>query len=153
AAAVALVTERAAIAGLALNAMGAALVFVDELEEVVSATEAAVIGASDAATSGDVAYVLYTSGSTGRPKGVQVTHRSLLNFLLSMSRAPGMTSTDVLLAITSPSFDIAGLELFLPLVVGGRVIIAGREITADGPTLRELLKSAGVSLMQATPST
>ena len=80
-------------------------------------------------SSADLAYIIYTSGSTGRPKGVEVTHRSFVNLLLSMARAPGLDSTDVLLALTTIAFDIAGLELMLPLAVGARVVIASREMT------------------------
>ncbi len=66
------------------------------------------------------AYVIYTSGSTGRPKGVEIEHRALTNFLWSMAQEPGLNETDVLLAVTTLSFDIAGLELFLPLITGAR---------------------------------
>ena len=83
-------------------------------------------------TSRDPAYVVYTSGSTGNPKGVQIPHRALVNFLCAMRRDPGLTATDTLLAITSLSFDIAGLELWLPLIVGARVVIANRDSTLDG---------------------
>ncbi len=90
----------------------------------------------------DIAYVLYTSGSTGRPKGVQIPHRALVNFLKSMEREPGITPEDSLLAVTSLSFDIAGLELLLPLIVGARVTIASGEVAADGIRLANL--SAGL---------
>src|SRR5207302_9919396 len=79
----------------------------------------------------NLAYVLYTSGSTGKPKGVEIPHSALVNFLLSMQRAPGFTATDTILAVTTLSFDIAGLELFLPLISGGRVVIASRDDTLD----------------------
>src|SRR5689334_1022205 len=100
---------------------------------------------------GDLAYVIFTSGSTGRPKGVQVPQRALVSFLLSMSREPGLAADDVLLAVTTLSFDIAGLELLLPLAVGARVEIASREDAADGLRLRRLL--AGATVLQATPAT
>ena len=100
-----------------------------------------------------LAYVIYTSGSTGRPKGVEVTHGGLLNFLLSMARTPGLASTDRLLALTSLSFDIAGLELFLPLLVGAAVEIAPAEAALDGALLGGLLARPGTTAMQATPST
>ncbi len=98
-----------------------------------------------------LAYVLYTSGSTGRPKGVQIPHGALVNFLESMRERPGLAAGDRLLAVTSLSFDIAGLELFLPLLAGARVEIASRELAADGPRLLSRLGEATV--LQATPST
>jgi amino acid adenylation domain-containing protein len=101
----------------------------------------------------NVAYVIYTSGSTGRPKGVQIEHRSLVNFLCSMRRQPGMKASDVLVAVTTVSFDIAGLELFLPLLVGGRLVVASREATVDGRLLMQLLKHSSATIMQATPTT
>src|SRR5690606_22405696 len=82
-----------------------------------------------------LAYLLYTSGSTGKPKGVQVDHGNLANFLLSMKKKPGMTSDDRMLAITTVSFDIAGLELFLPLICGAVVVLATRDTARDGATL------------------
>ncbi len=96
---------------------------------------------------------MYTSGSTGRPKGVEIGHRSLVNFLSSMQREPGISASDRLLAVTTFSFDIAGLELYLPLVSGARVVIAPRAAVADGHALSGMLKEAGITLMQATPAT
>ncbi|GAB3941626.1 hypothetical protein GCM10029976_061270 [Kribbella albertanoniae] len=101
----------------------------------------------------DLAYVIYTSGSTGRPKGVQVTHRGLTNFLCSMADAPGFTAADKCLAITTICFDIAGLELFLPLITGGTVEIAPAGVVGDGPALRDLLDASGATVLQATPVT
>jgi len=101
----------------------------------------------------NLAYVIYTSGSTGRPKGVQLEHRSVVNFLCSMQREPGMTANDVLVAVTTLSFDIAGLELYLPLLVGGRLVVASREATFDGRLLKQLLDQTGATMMQATPTT
>lgn len=101
----------------------------------------------------DIAYVIYTSGSTGTPKGVEIPHRALSNFLQSMRETPGMTSGDVLLAVTTLSFDIAGLELLLPLIVGGHVFIATREQGVDAASLAPLLQSTGATIMQATPAT
>ena len=103
-------------------------------------------------SSENLAYVLYTSGSTGKPKGVEISHQGLVNFLCSMQREPGLGSQDVLLAVTTLSFDIAGLELFLPLMVGGRVVIADSESTRDGVKLKELFEKSGASVMQATPA-
>ena len=109
--------------------------------------------ASRGSTPEATAYVIYTSGSTGKPKGVCIPHRALVSFLTTMAVAPGFDATDRLLAVTSLSFDIAGLELFLPLAAGGRVVIAGREATTDGVELGRLLESEGITVMQATPST
>lgn len=105
------------------------------------------------ATSDNLAYVIYTSGSTGRPKGVQILHRALVNFLLSMRQQPGLSEEDILLAVTTLSFDIAALELFLPLIVGARIIMAGRDVVANGAALVELLESSRATVMQATPVT
>ena len=100
-----------------------------------------------------LAYVMYTSGSTGRPKGVHVQHGSLVNFLQSMQDAPGFTNRDVLVAVTTISFDISGLELFLPLISGGRVVIASRDAARDMNLLPTLLERSGATVLQATPST
>jgi len=101
----------------------------------------------------DDAYIIFTSGSTGRPKGVAVGHRALTNFLSSMAREPGMSEEDKLLAVTTVSFDIAALELFLPLWCGGSLTVASREEAADGERLAALLKDSGATVMQATPVT
>src|SRR5713226_1548702 len=101
----------------------------------------------------NLAYVLYTSGSTGEPKGVQIEHRSVVNFLESMRRAPGINSDDVLLAVTTLSFDIAALELLLPLATGARVVLASRETASDADDLVRLLEDSGATVMQATPAT
>jgi amino acid adenylation domain-containing protein len=99
------------------------------------------------------AYVLYTSGSTGKPKGVEIPHSAIVNFLLSMQREPGFSAHDILLAVTTLSFDIAGLELYLPLISGGRVMVASREVTHDPMRLLELVEESGCTVMQATPAT
>lgn len=101
----------------------------------------------------NLAYVIYTSGSTGRPKGVAIEHRSLTNFLYSMAQEPGLAQTDVLLAVTTLSFDIAGLELLLPLVQGARVELVSRETALDGVALSRALRDAQATVMQATPAT
>ncbi|HSK75700.1 MAG TPA: non-ribosomal peptide synthase/polyketide synthase [Thermoanaerobaculia bacterium] len=100
-----------------------------------------------------LAYVLYTSGSTGRPKGVAVPHGAVVNFLASMRRRPGLPAGETLLAVTTLSFDIAVLELLLPLTVGARVALAGRDTALDGVRLARALKEAGAGAMQATPAT
>ncbi len=104
-------------------------------------------------TTHHLAYVIYTSGSTGKPKGVQLEHRSVANFLESMRHEPGMNADDVLLAVTTLSFDIAGLEIYLPLTIGARVVIASREETIDGRLLLDRMQQCGATVMQATPAT
>lgn len=99
------------------------------------------------------AYVIFTSGSTGRPKGVVVGHRALANFMASMAGDPGMSEDDTLLAVTTVSFDIAALELFLPLWCGARVAIASRDETTDGERLSALMTATMPTIMQATPMT
>lgn len=99
------------------------------------------------------AYVLYTSGSTGRPKGVEISQRNLVNFLHSMARRPGCTAADRLLAVTTVSFDIAALELFLPLLCGASVEIVPSDVCRDGLRLKERLEASPATLMQATPAT
>ena len=101
----------------------------------------------------DLAYIIYTSGSTGKPKGVEVRHLSLVNFLSSMQEQPGMDSGDRLLAVTTFSFDIAGLELYLPLVCGAQLVLAIRDDVTDGTRLIRLLRDHAITMMQATPVT
>ncbi|TGB15128.1 amino acid adenylation domain-containing protein [Streptomyces sp. MZ04] len=100
-----------------------------------------------------LAYVIYTSGSTGRPKGVRVGHRALVNFLCSMAGSPGCTADDRLLAVTTVCFDIAGLELFLPLISGGSTELVPERTATDGFALRKRIRVSRPTLMQATPAT
>jgi amino acid adenylation domain-containing protein/thioester reductase-like protein len=104
-------------------------------------------------TSRNLAYVIYTSGSTGAPKGVMVEHESVVNFLSSMRTQPGIEGSDTLLAVTTLSFDIAGLEIFLPLLHGAKVVLATREAAQDAQRLLRMLDEHAVTLMQATPAT
>ncbi|MFK7730997.1 MAG: amino acid adenylation domain-containing protein [Pseudomonadales bacterium] len=101
----------------------------------------------------DLAYVIFTSGSTGNPKGVQVPHSAVVNFLQSMAETPGLDADDVLLAITTLSFDISVLELFLPLVVGGTTVLANATDASEGTRLSQLMSEHSVTVMQATPGT
>ena len=98
------------------------------------------------------AYVIYTSGSTGTPKGVVVPHSALGNFLAAMQRQFPLDHDDRLLAVTTMGFDIAGLEIFLPLLVGATVVIAARETVQDPPALLRLIHSSGATILQATPT-
>ena len=138
------VTQRA-LAPL-LPAGGPALVLLEEarLNEVAPPARVA---------AGETAYVIYTSGSTGRPKGVRLPHVAVVNFLLSMQERPGITAADRLCAVTTLSFDIAVLELLLPLTVGARIEIADPATAADGMELARLLDSSQASMLQATPAT
>lgn len=101
----------------------------------------------------DLAYVIYTSGSTGMPKGVQIEHRSVVNFLASMHREPGIREDDRFVAVTTLSFDIAGLELHGPLTAGATVVLASRDTARDGIRLIELLEECEATILQATPAT
>jgi polyketide synthase PksJ len=101
----------------------------------------------------NLAYLIYTSGSTGKPKGVQLEQKSLINFLLSMKNKTGLSEQDSLLAVTTLSFDIAGLELYMPLISGARLVIAQRDDVVDGKRLIQLLDQQNISIVQATPAT
>ncbi|RDZ27243.1 non-ribosomal peptide synthetase [Lysobacter silvisoli] len=98
------------------------------------------------------AYVLYTSGSTGLPKGVEVSHRNLDNLLEAMRRQLSPHAGDRFLAVTTAVFDVAALELFLPLVVGAQTVIAAADVVRDPPRLAELIREHRIGYVQATPS-
>ncbi|HZU09237.1 MAG TPA: amino acid adenylation domain-containing protein [Pseudacidobacterium sp.] len=108
--------------------------------------------AADLSSPDDVVYVLYTSGSTGKPKGVEVTHRNLWNFLEGMQVELKPKASDRFLAITTLIFDIAGLELYLPLTVGACVVMGSSDALRNPPVLARLVQRSGVTHMQATPS-
>ena len=150
------------VAGVIVDESGARVLAADDLAPTVSrihlARDAATIaGESDtklaAARAADAsAYVIFTSGSTGVPKGVDVSQRSVVNLLTTMAQRPGFSADDVMLAITTVAFDIAALELFLPLVTGGTVVIADSQELANGERLQARLVTCGATVMQATPS-
>ncbi|MCX4830317.1 amino acid adenylation domain-containing protein [Streptomyces sp. NBC_01016] len=125
-------------------------------EELLAGTDLSAYGFTDPAAVGvpgsHTAYVIYTSGSTGRPKGVTVTHAALVNFLTAMQDRFAITEYDRLAAVTTVGFDIAGLELFLPLLHGAQVVLAPREVVRDPAALAHLIDDSGATLVQATPS-
>jgi len=102
---------------------------------------------------GNLAYVIYTSGSTGKPKGVQVTHNSVTNFFNSLEIRPGISENDTMVSVTTFSFDISVLELFLPLINGGKVVLVDHETASNGYHLIEILDKYEATMMQATPAT
>jgi amino acid adenylation domain-containing protein len=116
-------------------------------------TEAAAQIAVDRSTSRNLAYVLYTSGSTGNPKGVEVPHSAVVNFLSSIREAPGMNAHDTLLSVTTISFDILGLEIWLPLTTGAKVVLVPQEVVMDGKQLARAMAGCSATVMQATPAT
>ncbi|MFE3502642.1 amino acid adenylation domain-containing protein [Kitasatospora sp. NPDC059160] len=100
----------------------------------------------------DLAYLIYTSGSTGLPKGVMVRHAGVVNFLADMVERFALGPEDRFFAITTVSFDIAVLEIFGPLVSGGTVVLAGRELVHDPRRLAEAVRGSAATLLQSTPS-
>jgi amino acid adenylation domain-containing protein len=128
------------------------LAFLEDLAEPIAAADASRLSAVPI-DEGLPAYVIYTSGSTGRPKGVEVSRRSLANFVSSMQQTPGMSPEDRVLAVTTVAFDIAGLELYVPLATGACVHVASSEVVADGQGLARLMDQLGITFMQATPAT
>lgn len=102
---------------------------------------------------GELAYVIFTSGSTGRPKGVEVLNHGLSAFMAAMAEEPGISSADRLLSVTTVSFDIAALEIFLPLITGATLYIARREDAMNGQALQRLLADNAITFFQATPAT
>jgi amino acid adenylation domain-containing protein len=122
-------------------------VLIDQLDEVLLQTQE-----TDEHTYGDSAYIIYTSGSTGNPKGVEVGQRSVVNFLTSMMREPGIRQNDVLFAVTTYSFDISILEVFLPLVAGATVYMTSNEILSDPAKILKQVQAVRPTILQATPS-
>jgi len=104
-------------------------------------------------TGADLAYVLYTSGSTGKPKGVQIAHHSLVNLMLSYQKTPGITSADKVLAVATISFDIAGVDIYLPLSSGAELVLADALTAKDGRALLDIVRNDGITILQATPYT
>ncbi len=127
------------------------VLFIDECAKQIQLQSTRPVESEFAAN--DTAYVIYTSGSTGKPKGVNVPHGPVVNFLFSMQQTPGFRESDRIMAVTTLSFDIAVLELYLPLVSGGQVIIADAETASDGFKLSQAIVENKISFLQATPAT
>jgi amino acid adenylation domain-containing protein len=143
------VLSHSELAGAALDAP--VTVLLDREDDRIARQETTDLGVPLAL--GDLAYVIYTSGTTGRPKGVEVEHGSLANFIAAMALGPAVGPEDVVLFASALSFDISVLEIFHTLVHGARLVVADRETMLDGVRLAELIRTAGVTLMQATPIT
>ncbi|SFQ82218.1 amino acid adenylation domain-containing protein [Amycolatopsis rubida] len=137
------------LAGL-LEGTGCSAVLLDRDAAAIAARPAD--GPAPRPDAGELAYVIYTSGSTGRPKGVQIGHGALANFLLSMRERPGLAPGAAVLALTTVSFDISALELYLPLLAGGQVIVATAEECVDPQRQAALIERTAPSVVQATPS-
>jgi len=146
-----LVTERAI--GDRFSSGQARVVVLDEDGDESDPGEEQLGDRTDDIRSSNLAYILFTSGSTGVPKGVAVEHRAVVNFLYAMLREPGLGESDVVLALTTLGFDIATLELWLPLMVGARIFVASDDTRLDPRALETTLRREGVTLLQATPAT
>ena len=150
----AILTERSMAERVATTAKTVVLVLENQDNEKSIRTD--VLSGQPAQTANDLedaAYLIYTSGTTGEPKAVEISHRSLVNLLAAMQTSPGFGPQDVFLAVTPVSFDIAALELFLPLICGGITVIASREEARDPHLLASAISSSGCTVMQATPAT
>jgi amino acid adenylation domain-containing protein len=127
------------------------------LEDIVQQVDPEEAGTLDVqaigATPEHRAYVIYTSGSSGAPKGVMVEHAGVVNFLTSMRNQLGVNSSECMLGVTTISFDIAGLEIYLPLTSGTKLVLANREDSADASILQDLMADHQITIMQATPAT
>lgn len=144
-----ILTHSSLVAELPLNQ--ATIISLDAEREKIEAVDQQLLPASIAADS--IAYMIYTSGSTGKPKGVLVKHGAVVNFLLGMQKKPGITPADVLLSVTTLSFDIAVLEIFLPLSTGAELVLIPRSVASDGKELAKKIRCSEATMMQATPST
>jgi amino acid adenylation domain-containing protein/thioester reductase-like protein len=125
---------------------------VDEALRMINSDSSSSSNVNVVVQSDDIAYVMYTSGSTGRPKGVEVSHGNVSSLLSSMQKEPGCSETDRLLAITTVSFDMAVLELFLPLLCGATTVIAQRHQVRDTTALVKLMERHQITIMQGTPA-
>lgn len=144
-----IISDSKAVKSLPENS--AQVIFIDKIKDTLKMFDTKSPKVSDVGD--NLAYLIYTSGSTGKPKGVEIEHHSLKNFLISMRETTGIKNGDALLAVTTLSFDIAALELYLPLISGAKVVIATREDAVDGEKLASLIDEKSISFFQATPAT
>ncbi|WP_330333165.1 amino acid adenylation domain-containing protein [Streptomyces sp. NBC_00536] len=149
-ASVPLVLSQSAVAGVV--PAGVPVVAVDDPSVVAELADTSSAAVCVAAEPRNTAYVIYTSGSTGRPKGVVISHGALVNHLFAAGERVPLAAGDRLVSVTTVSFDIAALELFLPLVSGASVVVASREAVRDPAALTELVVSSGGTALQAVPS-
>lgn len=149
-----LILETAQVAGIVTDAPDSVGFAADLGLQVIDPVLAPVGGKPEAVAQDpeSTAYVIFTSGTTGTPKGVEIPHRAVVNFLTSMAQKPGLSEHDTLLSVTTVMFDIAVLELFLPLTVGAKTVIAGTIQVLDGYALVDRLESGDITVMQATPT-
>jgi amino acid adenylation domain-containing protein len=103
--------------------------------------------------SGKAAFILYTSGSTGKPKGVMVKHHSTVNAVAAITKLMDVSSEDILLSATTFTFDVAEMEMYLPLFNGARLVVASQETVQDIDRLKARIKDSGATLFLATPVT
>jgi len=164
-----LVTEERWLAGLGLAELGGGaggppagdeggagpprIVCLDREAARIATEDGSPLGTAAAAPPEALAWLIYTSGSTGRPKGVAVPHQAAVNLLRALAERPGLAESDVMPALATVTFDVAGAEIYLPLAVGGRVEVVGREEAATGRRLAARLQASGVTAMHATPAT
>jgi amino acid adenylation domain-containing protein len=130
---------------------GVLVVSLEAEAEAIAAESTANVRGNTCAQS--LAYVIYTSGSTGQPKGVEISHGAVVNLLTAMQKSPGLNTSDRILGVTTLSFDIAAVELYLPLTVGGSVELVSRTEASDAHYLKKKLASGRITMMQATPAT
>jgi amino acid adenylation domain-containing protein len=100
----------------------------------------------------NVAYVIYTSGSTGEPKGVVVEHRQAVNFLQGMAGPWRIGPSSVVLQFAAFTFDVSVSDMFVPLLAGGRVVLASAETLHSPPRLATLIRDAGVTFACLPPA-
>jgi amino acid adenylation domain-containing protein len=129
---------------------GEAVCLDDDLDELLNEDTS---NLETGTTAENLVYVIYTSGSTGKPKAVQVLHHAVVNILSHASEALDLNGHDTLLLLANVCFDISALELFMPLIMGGRVVLAGAQVAVDGAQIEQLVTSAGVTVLHATPAT